>query len=173
MYSVNDKKSVIRDLQRFLLVIGEKSDIPYLSIDGIYSEETEAAVRSFQEMHRYEVTGFVDKNTFDAIYEEYIQTLKSADARIIEFDKNEFPLKIGDAGNVVAHINTLIRELSAFYTDLPITHGDFYSQNTENAIKLLQGYFRLSETGETSLELLDRIKKEAEERQNFSTLNIP
>lgn len=158
MYSVEDKKSAIRDVQRFLFVIGQNGDIPHLSIDGFYSEETSAAVRAFQRINLLEVTGTVDRETFDAIYVEYLKAQNFARASTTEFSSSSYPLKIGDSGTGVSYLNSLIRELGRFYEDLPIPYGDFYSGVTMKAVKLLQSYFRLEEDGEVSAELLNLIK---------------
>ena len=167
MYSHNDRKSIIRDVQKFLLVIAEKNDIPHLSVDGFYSEETENAVRAFQRLYFLEATGKVNRETFDAIYAEYIRITGSAVSGADKFDNIVFPLKIGDKTNAVSVLNSYIRELSAFYKDLPLPFGDFYSKDTAKAIRLLQRYFREEENAEVSRELMDSIEKELQERQKF------
>ena len=166
MYPLNDKKSAIRDVQQFLFVIGQTGDIPHLSVDGVYSEETTEAVKSFQALHSLKVTGKVERDTFDAIYKEYLRALVSNSGS--EFDKSIFPMKLGESNNGVAVLNGFIRELSSFYPDLPITYGNFYSNETVRAVKLIQRYLRIEETGEATHGLYERIKEELTQIQNIS-----
>ena len=160
MYLIDDKKSAIRDLQRFLFVIGQKHGIPYVSVDGFYGKETEDAVKEFQRLFALEITGTVKKETFDAIYDEYLKVIKGEDGESLDFSKNAFPLKLGDSGNEVSVLNSFIRELSKIYKDLPLPYGDFYSSDTNNAVRLLQGYFRIEKDGEVSINLFNLFKRE-------------
>lgn len=172
MYLLDDKSSAIREVQRFLFVIGQRLDIPHLSIDGYYDEETFRAVRAFQEMNELEPNGAVDRETFDMIYKEYVKIQSELNRESVKFDADEFPLELGDNGNGVSYLNALIRELSIFYKDLPASLGSFYSVATESAVKMLQCYFRTEENGKTSIELLEIIENEAIERQKFAKHNI-
>lgn len=171
MYYSDDKKSVIRDVQRFLFVIGQSVDIPHLSVDGFYSNETAEAVRAFQGLYFLDVTGSVDKETFDLIYSEYVRINAEADNKN-EFESSTFPIKIGDSGNAVSVLNALISELSRFYRDLPKPYGNFYSKDTEAGVKALQRYLRREESGEASAEFINAIKKELTQRQKFVSVNI-
>ena len=167
MYSVNDKKAAIFEVQRFLFVISQKNDISHLSVDGFYSTETENSVRDFQKLHSLDVNGTVNRETFDMIYSEY-KKIKKYDALSCRAeDIDAFPLKMGDSGNNVSDLNTLIRRLSQFYRDLPKPYGNFYSKDTEKAIRLLQRYARNEENGKTSLEFFYILKKELLNRQKF------
>lgn len=167
MYSVDDKKAAISDVQRFLFVIGQKNYVSYLSIDGVYGEETKKAVRDFQELHSLKATGTVDRETFDMIYREYNEIIKSESAKKITYDIDSFPLKIGDSGESVEELNILIRRLARFYKDLPLPYGNFYSKNTEKAIEMLQRYQREEENGRITLEFFNTLRKELLNRQKF------
>ncbi len=46
----------------------------FVNVDGIFNEKTLLAVESFQENFGLPVTGFVDKQTWDAIYAYYVTT---------------------------------------------------------------------------------------------------
>ena len=166
MHLTNDKSAIIRDVQRFLLVIGQNGDIPHLSVDGFYSEETAAAVRAFQINNGIEATGTVERETFDAIYAEYgkIMGMYPINNRYLSY-----PIKLGDSGFDVEKLNLLIRELAAYYKDLPIAYGNFYSKATENAVRMLQRYLRFNENGEASVMLLEALTTELKERQKFKT----
>ena len=161
MYLINDKKAAIRDLQRFLFVIGQKHAIPHVSIDGFYDPETENAVRTFQRIFSLEITGTAGRETFDAIYAEYLKIINGASGEKLEFSKTSFPLKLGESGNAVSILNAVIRELSkSYYKDLPLPYGDFYSIDTDKAVRLLQRYLRVEENGEVTLEFYNKLKRE-------------
>ena len=160
MYYVNDKKSAIREIQRFLLKISQKNNVPHLSVDGFYSGETEEAVRAFQRLYELDATGKVERETFDAIYSEYVRILNEETSEALELESESYPLKLGDSGNNVDVLNATIRELSLVYNDLPIPYGDFYSPDTADAVRLLQRYFREYESGEVSFAFFNKMKKE-------------
>ena len=160
MYFIDDKKAAIYEIQKYLFVVGQELGLTHLSVDGFYSEETEYAVRELQRLHSLNETGVVDRNTFDMIYSEYDRITKEKrndEAAIYSTDR---PMRIGSVGNAVSELNSVIRELSRFYLDLPVPYGNFYSQDTENAVKILQRILRRSETGETTRELYSLLRDE-------------
>ncbi len=62
----------VRELQTYLRVIGQNyQDIPTVQVTGYFGEQTEEAVRRFQELFGLDVTGVVGAPTWDAIAREY------------------------------------------------------------------------------------------------------
>lgn len=62
----------VRELQTYLGVIGRNyRDIPEIPVTGYFGNETENAVRIFQELFGLDVTGVVGAPTWDAIAREY------------------------------------------------------------------------------------------------------
>ncbi len=62
----------VRELQTYLSVIGQNyRDIPEIPVTGYFGEETENAVRIFQQLFGLDVTGVVGAPTWDAIAREY------------------------------------------------------------------------------------------------------
>ncbi len=62
----------VRDLQTYLSVIGANyRDIPEVPVTGYYGDQTENAVRVFQELFGLPVSGIVGPTTWDAIAREY------------------------------------------------------------------------------------------------------
>ncbi len=67
-----DEALYIAELQRYLRGIPLESGQPRaIGIDGIYGEETRAAVADFQRMVGLQPTGRVDRATWDVIFAEY------------------------------------------------------------------------------------------------------
>ena len=165
MYLLTDKSEFIREIQRFLSRLSQDDSLPHLAVDGIYTAETEAAVKEFQKQNNLTITGKVEQKTFELLYQQYLNSL----AEFHNFNPESFPLKIGDAGNDVLMLNTYIRELSEFYRDLKIEWSDFFSANTEESVNLLQEYFRTEKTGEVTQKFMLKIQNELVERQKFSS----
>ena len=60
-------------LQYFISIIGQfNSYIPVLAIDGIFGPKTNAAVKAVQTRMGLPVTGTVDRDTWQRIYDEYL-----------------------------------------------------------------------------------------------------
>ncbi len=69
---VGDTGEKVRQLQYMLSVLSAYiSDIPPLSIDGIYGQATRAAVLAAQRRFRLPETGVVDAATWDQIYDQF------------------------------------------------------------------------------------------------------
>ena len=71
MYDTSDKAAAIRAVQRFLLELHYfDGTIPFITIDGIYGDDTRAAVRAYQRLRGLPETGEVDYGTFRPLYAE-------------------------------------------------------------------------------------------------------
>lgn len=69
---VGDTGDKVRQLQYMLSVLSAYiSEIPPLSVDGIYGQATRAAVLAAQRRFRLPETGVVDANTWDEIYDQF------------------------------------------------------------------------------------------------------
>ena len=170
MYRIDDRKSAIKEVQRFLLIISQNDDnIPKVAIDGFYTEETRIAVEEYQKQRGVKVTGVVDRETFDMLYSEADEIMLDAEIRRGVANAEAFPLKLGDSGADVSDLNTLLRELSHFYKDITeLPRGTFFSKITEGAVKIMQFHFKESESGIVTLVLYERLKEELYERGKFA-----
>lgn len=168
MYRINDEIGYIRSIQELLLIIsGEREEIQPSPVDGIYGEETRDAIKAFQAVFQTEITGIVDKETYDFLYADARRILGERDARSKAYEKELFPLSIGSYGHDVALLNTYLYTLSEYYELVPVPTDDFFSRDTENAVSLMQGYFREEITGKVSHSLLERLKDETNLRKIF------
>ncbi len=69
-----ERKEKIKQLQKYLREIAKVDNrIPLLVIDGFFLDETENAVRIFQEIYGFESNGEVNEQTWNKIYDEYIK----------------------------------------------------------------------------------------------------
>ncbi|MCR4646354.1 MAG: peptidoglycan-binding protein [Oscillospiraceae bacterium] len=75
MYSPEQEKAHIYELQQMLYGISLRNPaIPGVIPDGIYGEETAAAVRAFQQIYGLRVTGEANVTTWEKIAEVYRET---------------------------------------------------------------------------------------------------
>ena len=169
MYDLNDKEKAITKIQQYLSLYSEANpDFPHLSIDGIYSDETEEAVRCFQLVMNLPKTGIVDYITWNTLYSEYkkIKALENDSKNV--FDLSVFPLNLGDHGSDVKLLNTYITELAEYYPDLTKAYSDFYSYNTAISVRLLKDYFREPINSSVDPSFIARLNTELISRQKFN-----
>lgn len=161
MYLLGDEAAAIREVQRYLHAIhyNLNSDIPRVSIDGIYGTETKNAVLAFQKIYGLPESGAVDYATFDGIYKLY---LTASDEKEYVITEAGFPISQGAQGNDVIIIHTLIDELRKTYTDVGRVDpkSNYYSKESERAVFDLQRLFRSEESGIVDFRIYERIKTE-------------
>lgn len=129
--------------------------IPKIAIpDGVFSFDTEEAVKKFQEIFSLTPDGIVGKATWyrtQFIYNavKRLNELDSEGISLSEVTKQfESDLSLGDRGVQVANVQYFINYLSAFYDTIPETAIDgVYGEETENAVKAVQRTFSLPITG--------------------------
>lgn len=168
MYDYNDKSTATREIQRFLSIVSQKDkSIPHVTVDGNFGDETRLAVTEFQRLNNIDQTGIVDKLTFDILYSVYLARISESELSDLNFNPNDFPLKIGDSGSDVETLNSLLSELRVFYRELIKIEGDFFSGDTEYSVKQMQGHFREEQSGYVDNNFFNRLKKELKIRRKF------
>ncbi len=168
MYLVNDEKSAIKEIQKFLYVVSQRENtIPYVSVDGYYGDETRLAVTEFQRLNFIEESGKVNRETYDLLYIAYLDVINEKNSSVSGLSSQNFPLKIGDSGNDVAILNSILRELQQYYKELPLPYGDFYSTDTENSVKEMQRHLFEDISGTVNESFLGKLKKETDNREKF------
>ena len=129
--------------------------IPKLSqIDGIFGEQTEAAVRKFQEIFNLQVDGVVGQATWYELVRLYTAVNNLAELQSqgqtyynIAWASNS-PIQQGDRGIRVEQLQYMLRVLSAYISQIPqITVDGIFGPNTRNAVIAAQQRFGLPETG--------------------------
>ena len=122
--------------------------------DGIFVEDTEAAVRAFQEIFNLTPDGVVGKGTWFAIQAIYagvkrLNELDSEGIRLEEITK-QFPevLRQGDSGTGVLSLQYYLSFLSAYYNTIPaVTIDGTFGPATRAAVTDLQTTFGLVPDG--------------------------
>ena len=151
-YAGNPVLAIQRDLKR---IRKNYPAIPNITSDlGIYDEETEAAVKKFQEIFNLPVTGVVDKGTWYKIKYVYNSVLKLADLYSEGLTENDVTfryadeLKYGDTGIEVEYIHYFLDALAFLDPDIPrLPTNSIYTNNTESIVKAFQEKYKLPVTG--------------------------
>ena len=151
-YAGNPVLAIQRDLKR---IRKNYPAIPNItSTLGIYDEETEQAVKKFQEIFNLPVTGIVDKATWYKIKYVYNSVLKLADLYSEGLKENDISflyadeLKYGDTGIEVEYIHYFLDALAFLDPDIPrLPTNSIYTNNTESIVKAFQKKYKLPVTG--------------------------
>lgn len=139
--------------------------IPKIALpDGVFSYDTEDAVREFQRIFDLTPDGVVGKATWyktQFIYNA-VKRLNELDSEGISLSEvsDQYPegLSPGDRGVEVANLQYLIDYLSAFYNTIPsLTVDGIYGPSTEAAIRAVQSTFSLPVTGRLDLDTWETI----------------
>ncbi len=103
----------VRLLQYMLSVLSEFiSEIPALSIDGIYGQATRTSVLAFQKRYQLPETGTVGQTTWDTIYDQY-QGIENTTLRsTVHFPAGQFADSIAAFQNTHSRIPSSVRSSS-------------------------------------------------------------
>ena len=121
---------------------------------GIYNEETEQAVKKFQEIFSLPITGIVDKATWYKIKYVYTSVKKLSDLYSEGLTEEEASflyedeLTYGDTGIEVEYIHYFLDALAFLDPDIPrLKTNSIYSNNTITMVKAFQQKYGLPVTG--------------------------
>ena len=139
--------------------------IPKISnVDGIFGIRTENAVRKFQEIFNLTPDGIVGPATWYAIVRIYIAVTRLAELRsqgqkyYINSWAHTNPIRQGDTGIKVEHLQYMLSVLSAYISDIPpLTIDGIFGNATRNAVLAAQRRFGLPQTGVVDAKTWDEI----------------
>ena len=121
---------------------------------GIYDEETENAVKKFQEIFSLPITGVVDKGTWYKIKYVYTSVKKLSDLYSEGLTKEEATflyedeLNYGDTGIEVEYIHYYLDALAFLDDDIPrLDINGVYDNNSIEMVKAFQQKYNLPVTG--------------------------
>ena len=137
--------------------------IPKIALpDGVFSFDTEAAVRQFQEVFSLEPDGIVGKSTWYAIQFIYnavkrLNELNSEGIALSEVTQQYTePLRLGSTGSEVQNVQYFLSYLAEFYNTLPpVAIDGIYGPATQSAVSAFQQSFDLPVTGEVFFDTWD------------------
>lgn len=151
-----DRGNTVRALQvRLNRISHDYPSIPKIpSIDGIFGDRTESAVRQFQKIFGLTQDGIVGKATWYKIINIYnavkrLSELDSEGISISEFNQ-QYPdaVRPGDSGDSVTVLQHYLSTISQFYQAVPpVALTSIYDEATQQAVVAFQKAFGLDPDG--------------------------
>ncbi len=147
--SLGTRQIGVRVLQYYLSYISQFNPaIPSVTPDSIFGPATEEAVRAFQTEYGLPVTGIVNEDTWDAVYNIYLSLVSSVpleyrEGRIVPFPGTT--LLEGSRGEDVVLLQEYLNYIGRTYPEIPsLTVDGVFGPATENAVRAFQTRFGLS-----------------------------
>ena len=166
--SLGDSGIDVFRMQHSLSIIHDNFPlVPDVAITGFFDENTENAVRIFQEAFNLPVTGIVDSDTWYKIRSIYIAVTSIAElvARGLTFEElQELYANIvlqGATLPIVAYIEFFINIVSQRYNTIkPVEIDTFYGPETTEAVREFQTIMGLAPTGIIDQQTLNLLYRE-------------
>ncbi len=124
------------------------------NVNGVYGEDTRAAVRAFQQVFSLPVTGVVDRATWNKISFLYaaVKKLAELDSEAIEDvvigNVPTAVLRFGASGLPVKELQYLLNYIGIYYPGIPsVAESGTFGNDTLQAVKAFQGLFGLTADG--------------------------
>ena len=141
----------IRSLQTMLRTISQV-DPEQLSVipDGVYSEQTAAAVRSFQKSHNLPQTGAADQDTWEAVVRIYRPArVETGPAEPVYITLNPGQtFRLGDQHHHIVLVQAMLGVIAQAFSGFPAPEiTGRYDLGTEDAIRALQTLSDLDSNG--------------------------
>lgn len=145
----NDRGNGVLILQYYLEYISLfVPTVQSVTPDGVFGEETENSVISFQKTYGLEQTGIVDRSVWNTIQNTYYNILASVNYTFEEGATLPFPgrvLYLGIEGEDVRALQEYLNYISNTYTEIPKLNADgVFGQNTENAVIIFNELFGIT-----------------------------
>ncbi len=151
MYSMDNTQASVMNVQSMLRTLsyeGEElyygSALPPVPRDGIYGQQTADAVYQFQAHVGLTPTGRVDYETHTRLFEAYEATKAPSGST----NMPSGTLSREDAGEDVVLLHQLLSRFDTYHPHYyRVPRGQYFSTQTEQAVRVLQHIFRQAEDG--------------------------
>ncbi|HAJ98313.1 MAG TPA: spore cortex-lytic protein, partial [Ruminococcus sp.] len=148
----NMQNEQIRGLQYFLAVVGAyyESVLP-IEITGIYDQQTENSVRSFQQVYGLPETGIVDEQTWNDLYRAYAGIVASVPTEDAEWIPQLYPgivLQEGVTNDYVRILQEYLTYIHRTVAQIPeVRNTGYFGPLTKNSVIAFQNYRGLTPNG--------------------------
>jgi len=152
----------IQVVQYFLNVLSAYyNTIPSVDINGILDSPTRTAIIEFQKTMGLPVTGEVDEQTWNRMYNSVVGILDTLPPSAIALPSLLYPgnvLQLGSEGPEVYFIQQYLSYIASILEGLPPAEPDgIYGPETEAAVRAFQEYFGIDVTGKVDEYTWNRI----------------
>ena len=141
----------IRSIQESLRRIAQsEGSIPPVIPDGVFGEQTRAAVLAFQENRGLPTTGRIDLVTWEAITARHREIVKAENPPRPAglYPSADFTIQVGESNVHLFSITGVLAGLAARFPQLGhVDQGDTYTVLTQGVVKNLQASFGVAEDG--------------------------
>lgn len=141
-YTDEEKKAHISEIQKYLRTVSQANgNIPTIIPTGVYDEKTAEAVRAFQKEYGLPVTGTVDREIWDLLFEVYlaVEEYFTENAAIMPFPDSAYSICKGEQSNTVYILQAMLNTIAEFYENVDSIPVDgIYGDSTAAAIKNMQ-----------------------------------
>ncbi len=148
---MTEKQRAVFELQGYLRNLSRTDpDIERVVPDGIFSEETENSVRSFQRKYGFPEDGVVNYDVWTKIVEENERAvfLYSEPRQVARVSDSDFPLTLGMRSNIIYHLKTMLLFLSEKHDNFPpVTVNDFFDTEAQRSVRQWQRVIRIPDNG--------------------------
>lgn len=143
----------VRALQYYLNFLGFFiPELPQLTVDGIFGDETYNAVVAFQRYEGLTPDGIVGRNTRNALSDAYNGVLLSLPNEYRSYSSLLYPgyvITSGATGNVVTQVQTFLSTIARNDTSVPPVDVDgSYGPLTQAAVRAVQAQAGLPQNGQ-------------------------
>ena len=129
--------------------------LPYVSIDGIFGDETRDAVFAFQSLYGLDVDGIVGRDTWDMIQNAYAGVLTSLPDEYRSYSSLLYPgyiITMGASGKVVEQLQTYLKTIATNVPSVPdVTVDGYYGDQTKNAVLAVQKLEGIEQNGQVGV----------------------
>lgn len=137
---------------------------PSVPVDGIFDSQTRLALTEFQRRNGLSPTGVADRETWDMLYEQYLDITSARDlpGPIIPFPSRPsgYAIRLGERSFLVAIVQYMLGEIGAVYgTSLPPVPDGEYGGETAGAIRDFQSRNGLYPSGEVDRRTWDALSR--------------
>ena len=152
-----NSRAAIANLQRYLRQLSyDEESIGAVPIDGIFESATEEALRAFQRLRGFPVTGRADQETWERLYDDYrISLSRNSPPRavtIFPLDPIGYVMLPESRDFAVTVLQHMLLELQDLHQELErVVVTGIYDGQTEDAVRFFQKMNGLPIDGQTDL----------------------
>lgn len=148
-----DTGTPVETVQLYLLILSYFiPQIPPVTVDGIFGDETYNAVTAFQRYAGLTPDGIVGRNTWNAIINEFdniAYNLQSDYGILSTIPAPGYILTTGSRGDTVRTMQEYINVIAKSNPEVPtVTVDGIYGDETANAVRVIQRLNGIEQTGE-------------------------